>query len=192
MRKETGRSYFISPQGQLVWIASRRSDEIVAVFSNEVAAKAYVAQHEEDLRLDYGKVCVWLGPCANCGWRVGEHIDSEVCPFFQVSKTLYKKKRYSKSKMRPGTTLTALQDLREVVEECKQTFIKELRLDWLCGKLNDLILAAQKAMHDALDWNRACKEIDDMGIEVGKPTFNAYLRDFHSIGENTKDKGKAV
>lgn len=190
MRKSTGRSYFRSPREQLVWIISRRNDEIVAVFSNEVMAKVYVEQQEEDLRVDYREVCVWLGPCAKCERYVGEHVFGDGCPFFEVSKTRYQKKRYSKPKVGPGTYLTAAQDLGEAVEECKQAIIEALRLDWLCEKLNNLILAAQKATEDTLEWNRICRDLDDMGIEIRKPTFNAYLREFHGIGRQ-KEKGNA-
>lgn len=191
MRKEKGRSYFRSPHEHLVWIVYRENDEIVAVFSNEVMVNAYVTQREEDLRIEYREVEVWLGPCAKCKRTVDGHMFGDACSFFEVSKTLYQKERYRKPRMRPGTTLTALQDLGEAVEECKAAIIRELRLDWLCEKLSCLILAFQKAMRDTIAWHRACKELREMdeasekaGAKKCEGTFNEYLRARWGDGDN--------
>lgn len=194
MRKSTGRSCFRSPHEHLAWIVYRENDEVVAVFSNEVAVNAYIAQREEDLRVEYREVEVWLGPCAKCERCVGEHVFGDGCPFFEVSKTLYKKKRYSKPKVRPGTVGTAHADLGKAVEECKATIVHELRLDWLCEKLNDLILAAQKALADALAWDRDCKELgktmEEAGVKPRSMPFNDYLYYFHGIGNQEKGDAK--
>jgi hypothetical protein len=91
-------------------------------------------------------------------------------PFIPSSRTLFEE----------------TQELRKAGAALVDGIVHELRLDWLCEKLNCLILAAQKAMSDALDWNRTCREIDDMGIEIRKPTFNDYLREAHGIGSQEK------
>lgn len=86
--------------------------------------------------------------------------------------------------MRPGTYLTAAQDFREAVDELGQAILDALlpKLEWVCRMLTCFLSGFQAVMQDMSDWKRVCREIDDMGIEIRKPTFNAYLRDFHGIG----------
>lgn len=83
------------------------------------------------------------------------------------------------------TLFEETQELRKARAELRDAIVRELRLDWLCEKLNDLILAAQKAMSDALAWDRDCRALHEVtkGKEGGG-TFNDYLRARWGDGDN--------